>query len=98
MTTATPMHTRLERTPSAADFGLIAEWIPHIVWMAGANGSTEYFNRRGTEYTGLWRQIDGWDWLSLIHPDDADRVKGAWQQAVRTETPYELDSRLRGAD
>ena len=26
---------------------LIAEWIPHVVRVAGAGGSTEYFNRRG---------------------------------------------------
>lgn len=54
-----------------ADFELIAESIPHIVWVAAPDGAVEYFNHRGTQYTGLpYGAADGWEWLALIHPDD----------------------------
>src|SRR5579864_9033271 len=57
------------------DLELIAESIPHIVWMAGPDGATEYFNRRGTEYTGLPADANyDWAWVQLVHPDDAERA------------------------
>ena len=30
------------------DFRALAENIPHIVWAAGADGATTYFNQRGS--------------------------------------------------
>jgi diguanylate cyclase (GGDEF)-like protein/PAS domain S-box-containing protein len=82
-----------------ADFRLIAESIPHIVWMAAPDGSTEYFNRQGTTYTGYPADgTYGWNWVSLVHPDDADRARLAWEHATRTQTPYRLDYRIRRLD
>jgi len=84
---------------AAAQFELIAESIPHIVWMARPDRSTEYFNRRGTEYTGLPREANyGWDWVSLVHPDDAERARRGWEASTRSHTLFELDYRIRRAD
>ncbi|MDQ1437966.1 MAG: hypothetical protein QOK43_1595 [Acidimicrobiaceae bacterium] len=78
---------------------LIAESIPHIVWMASADGSTTYFNRRGTDYTGRSADTNyDWNWVTLVHPDDADRAREAWEYATRTETNYALDYRIRRFD
>ena len=86
-------------TPPNADFELIAESIPQIVWTAGADGATDYFNQRGTDYTGLPRDANnGWGWLALIHPDDAGRTEGAWRDAVECEAPYAIEYRLRSKD
>ncbi len=82
-----------------ADFELIADSIPHIVWMAAPDGSTEYFNQRGTEYTGLPREAnDGWNWLALLHPEDAERTARAWRDAVAREASYAIEYRLRRCD
>ena len=35
-----------------ADFRLIAESIPHIVWISAPDGSTVYFNRQATKFAG----------------------------------------------
>jgi PAS domain S-box-containing protein len=81
------------------DFESIADSIPHMVWVAAPNGSTEYFNRWGTVFTG--RPADahyGWGWLSLIHPDDADRARSEWELAVATETGLDAEWRVRRAD
>ena len=42
-----------EPAPDDVDFRLIAESIPQIVWMADPDGATEYFNERGSQYTGM---------------------------------------------
>jgi diguanylate cyclase (GGDEF)-like protein/PAS domain S-box-containing protein len=82
-----------------ADLALIAESIPHIVWMAAPDGSTEFLNRQGTTYTGRPAEANsGWDWLRLVHPDDVDRSRQAWEQAVRTTAPFRLDYRIRRHD
>jgi PAS domain S-box-containing protein len=82
-----------------ASFEAIAESIPHIVWLADATGSTDYFNELGTEYTGLGRQANyGWKWLELVHPDDVDRAQLGWEHATRTPTPFELSYRIRRSD
>jgi diguanylate cyclase (GGDEF)-like protein/PAS domain S-box-containing protein len=67
--------------------------------MAAPDGSTEYFNQRGTEYTGVPRAAnDGWNWLLLLHPEDADRTARAWRHAVAHEAPYANEYRLRRSD
>jgi diguanylate cyclase (GGDEF)-like protein/PAS domain S-box-containing protein len=82
-----------------ADFELIADSIPQIVFMAAPNGSIEYFNHRGAEYTGLPREAnDGWNWLALLHPEDADRTEQAWRDTVTREDPYAIEYRLRRFD
>lgn len=85
--------------PSAlrrTDFELIAESIPHIVWLAGADGSTDYLNERGTDYTGMPRQANyGWGWVEFVHPADAERARLGWELATATATPFELSYRIR---
>jgi PAS domain S-box-containing protein len=81
------------------EFRMVAEAVPHIVWVAGPDGATEYFNTQGVDYTGLPREaIYEWSWADLVHPDDVERTRAQWQDAVLTETPYELAYRIRRAD
>jgi diguanylate cyclase (GGDEF)-like protein/PAS domain S-box-containing protein len=87
--------------PSIADrdFRLMAESIPHIVWMAGADGSTRYLNRQGMAFTGCRADTpEGWSWSSLTHPDDVDRVREAWEHSTWTKTPFAIDCRVRRFD
>ena len=81
------------------DFRLVADSIPAMVWRATPDGSIEYLNRQGIEYTGLPADAgNGRDWPSLLHPDDAEGVRRTWEHAVRAETPYESECRIRRAD
>ncbi|HEV7686233.1 MAG TPA: PAS domain-containing protein [Acidimicrobiia bacterium] len=82
-----------------ASFEAIAESIPHLVWLADGAGSTDYFNERGTGYTGLSRQANyGWKWVELVHPDDVGRARLGWEHSTRTATPFELCYRIRRSD
>ena len=82
-----------------AEFRLIAESIPHVVWMAAPDGSTQYFNRQGLNYAGYPADAN-YDagWASLIHPDDVDRARAAWQESLTAHTPYRVDYRVRRFD
>jgi PAS domain S-box-containing protein len=79
-----------------ADWRLVAESIPHIVWAADAGGRTLYFNRRGVDYAGA--AASELDWTGMVHPDELGRATTCWQEANRDRTPFEEDLRLRRAD
>jgi PAS domain S-box-containing protein len=84
---------------SPNQFRLAAEFMPHIVWMATPDRLIEYVNTQGTDYTGLpAADILGRKSISVVHPDDVDRVQLSWDLAARTETPLELECRLRRFD
>jgi PAS domain S-box-containing protein len=77
----------------------IAESIPHIVWTASPDGATTYVNRQGTDYAGCPRETnDEWNWVMLIHPEDAERAAQAWQRATMTGKGYALEYRIRRFD
>jgi diguanylate cyclase (GGDEF)-like protein/PAS domain S-box-containing protein len=86
-------------TLTDADLRAIAESIPHIVWMAAPNGAVQYVNRQGMRYAGFPIDLgEVADWRSLVHPDDVHQAHMAWQHAIRTHTPYDVDYRLRRYD
>jgi PAS domain S-box-containing protein len=87
------------RAGSDQERHLIAESIPHLVWVAGPDGATQYINRRWQAYTGVSvEQAMGWDWQYAIHPEDLPQALHLWRDALRTGQPYEAEFRLRRAD
>lgn len=77
----------------------IAESIPHIVWTASPGGETTYFNRRGTDYTGCPRETNyAWNWVTLVHPEDAQGAAEAWRDATRNGTEFSWEYRIRRFD
>jgi PAS domain S-box-containing protein len=78
---------------------VVAESIPHIVWLATPDGSTAYLNTIGIDYTGLSREANyGWVWVKLVHVDDVARAVAAWEEATSTGTRYEAEFRIRRHD
>jgi PAS domain S-box-containing protein len=84
---------------SEREFRLLAEAMPQIVWVAGADGGTTYLNRHWVEYTGL--SLDesyGDGWITPFHPDDKQYAWDAWRNAVEHNAEYALECRLRRFD
>lgn len=80
-------------------YRLIAETIPHIVWAARADGRLDFVNRRCCEYTGLDEDaLSGWEWRSVIHPEDRERTLAIWMRVLQTGERFEAEYRLRRAD
>ena len=82
------------------DFREMVETLPHLVWSARPDGTTDYYNARCLEYFGLSReQVRGETWVEMLHPDDRQRSIAAWTAACANGTEYRIEYRLRrGAD
>ncbi|HBJ82385.1 MAG TPA: hybrid sensor histidine kinase/response regulator [Verrucomicrobiales bacterium] len=95
--------TRLEEAEalraSEAEFRVMAESMPQIVWITRADGWCTYFNQQWMDYTGLTLAASlGHEWNKAVHPEDQLRAWEAWQHATATTGVYSLEYRLRRAD
>lgn len=89
----------LAQRASDAQFRLLADAMPQIVWCMQPDGSHTYFNQQWRDYTGLGSSESlAQGWGRLIHPDDSDRVASLWAQACSYGEPYAIEYRLRRAD
>ena len=80
-------------------YRLIADTIPLMVWSARADGAVDYVNQRALDYTGLTaRELEGWGWDKVVHPDDRERCAAVWMQALERGVRCENEMRLRRAD
>jgi PAS domain S-box-containing protein len=80
-------------------FREMAEAIPDIVFTTQPDGSYEFINSRFYELTGTPPGTALADrWVTLIHPDDVERIKSTWDEAVATGTPGECHLRIRTAE
>ncbi|MGK3992541.1 PAS domain S-box protein [Sorangium sp. So ce1024] len=84
---------------SEAQFRLLAETMPQLVWTNRPDGHHEYFNQRWYDYTGLTPEDTGGEgWSRIIHPEEHEQAIETWRQSLRTGEPYENQCRLRRAD
>ncbi len=84
---------------SEARYRTLAQAIPQFVFITSAEGQNEYVNQQFCDYTGLSvEQMLNLDWLSILHPLDAERTGDRWMESVRTGEFYEIEYRLRRAD
>ena len=84
---------------SEAQFRLIADAMPQIVWVTRPDGYHEYYNRRWYEFLGLdYERTKGHQWADRLHPDDRERARGRWRQSLDTGAEYEIEYRFRRHD
>ena len=75
----------------------LIETVPQIVWSGDESGRTEYFSKRWEDYTGLSVEetIKKKLWITMIHPDDQERVTAAWNKNVAAKVAAQLEYRIR---
>jgi PAS domain S-box-containing protein len=78
-------------------YELLAEAIPHVVFIAEGDGTITYQNQRYYDYAGGTQDPDELERL-VIHPDDFDRCQRLWNEAIRTGSLYQIEYRLRRID
>ena len=84
---------------SEQKFRTFAQALPNHVWSARPDGQLDWFNDQVVAYAGGDREtLSGTGWLSLVHPDDAERAAAAWRHALQTESLYEVEFRIRRRD
>ena len=88
-----------ETAPTAEFYRQLADLAPQMLWSARADGTTDFFNGRVFEYTGLsQKELEGWGWRKVVHPDDWERCLARWTKAFKRAQPYEVEYRLRRHD
>ena len=77
----------------------VIDTIPAHVWSTRPDGSVDFISQRWLESTGLSVQDAlGWDWASVVHPEDLARFVAEWRAALAAGEPMESEARLRRAD
>lgn len=77
-----------------AEHRTLAENVPHMVWMADANGQVQYGNSRWIEYTGA---DIGSLWTEALHRHDVAAADAAIASAARSKSEIGLEVRIRRA-
>ena len=77
---------------------LVIDTIPAHVWSSAPDGSVDFINRRWLESAGLSAENGlGWNWSSVVHPDDLIRFVDELHRALAAGKPMESEARLRQA-
>jgi PAS domain S-box-containing protein len=70
-----------------------------IVWTTNGKGEVVNDIPSWRAFTGQTEQeIQGWGWLSAIHPEDQASVRHKWTRAVANQSLYEAEYQLRKYD
>jgi PAS domain S-box-containing protein len=78
---------------------LIVETIPGLVAVMTPAGQVEHVNRQVVEYFGrTLEELKQWGTTDAVHPADLPDVIAAWQHALETGQPYDIEHRIRRAD
>ena len=84
---------------SELQFRTLAESIPQLAWMAHADGSIYWYNKRWYEYTGTTpEEMDGWGWQKVHDPEVLPRVLEEWRGSIASGQPFDMVFPLLGAD
>jgi PAS domain S-box-containing protein len=85
-----------ELASSNARFQALVLASAQVVWTRRADGEILEDSPSWRAFTGQTiEERAGNGWLNAIHPDDRERVLGAWTEAMRTHTIYSAEYRLR---
>jgi PAS domain S-box-containing protein len=71
---------------------------PHLNWQASATNEAIFMDERWADYTGLPLKDLSGSWTEFTHPADAAALWSAWTLALKTNTPFEKEIRLRRHD
>ncbi len=85
-----------ELTKSEAQFRLLSESMPQIVWTGDNTGKLTYFNKAIFDYTGFsTMDAINSEWVNIIHPEDWDGNVKTWIAAVQNAEIFTLEHRLK---
>ena len=81
-------------THAERHFEHAADALPHILWTAQPDGLVDYLSKAYTEYIGTTQDIEKQSWLDALHPEDVERCKMVWSEALATGRDYTIEFRI----
>jgi PAS domain S-box-containing protein len=89
-------HAEKALTESEDHYRHTVELNPQIPWTADPEGMVIDVSRRWELLTGVTRQEAlGNGWMRVLHPDDLQPTRTAWDKAIRTGDPVDVQYRIR---
>lgn len=80
-------------------FRLIANSAPVPMWVTKVDRTRAFANQAYLEFLGVpYEQALAFDWRTILHPDDADRIVRESAAGEATLKPFVLEGRYRRAD
>lgn len=85
-----------QNNPDIDDYQQITEALPLIVWTATPDGYTDYISPQWADFTGLTPDDDEYlNWVSLLHPEDAEKTVHHWADAIKTGEAFDHKYRFK---
>lgn len=69
-----------------------------VVCISDAQGKLVTLLNGTNDLTPMELEAKAWGWLDRVHPDELTRTLEIWKKAIADNTPFELETRLLGAD
>ena len=86
-------------TQSEARFRMIADNMAQLAWTCDELGNVTWYNQRWLDYTGMTlKEMAGWGWTKVQHPEHVDRVVQGVKRAADTGEIWDDIFPLRGKD
>jgi PAS domain S-box-containing protein len=80
-------------------FWLVADSVPAMIWMSGADQRAIYFNRRWLDFTGRTVKVElGNGWTESVHPEDRERRLEEYCRSFDSRQEFKIEYRLRRCD
>ncbi len=93
------IHEQQSIDRSRREFHDLANAMPQMVWTANSDGGLDFTNDTMHEYLGVSNQsLKSWQLTDWLHPDNVETVNKAWQKALESGEPYEVDAHIKGKD
>ncbi|HEX5182886.1 MAG TPA: EAL domain-containing protein [Allosphingosinicella sp.] len=72
----------------------------HMFWCWRADTGESHYSSQWLDFTGVdgIGKAGGFRRLDLVHPEDRERARAAWQRSLDTGLPYQCEYRLRHRD
>ena len=93
------VHAQRALQESETRFRRIADGAPALIWQSAADGTALWFNQRWRDYTGLTNgEALMRGWAARVHPQDVERCRTLFEQALAERAPFDAEYRLLCAD
>ena len=77
----------------------VANAVPIIIWTSNARNEVEFRNDHAVLFTGrTMEQLTGDGWFEAVHPEDCERQRCAFADALAARKAFQFEYRLRRAD